>query len=75
MNKKNKPSTSPKVNGSNNSETSSELNFYTDYSLLSDKSQESLSPTYTEVSELHEKFTPKHKKYPLVRCLYAHRTR
>ena len=70
MNKKNKPSTSPKVNGSCNSESSSELNFYTDYSLLSDKSQESISPTYTEESELHEKFAPKHKKSILLSDVY-----
>lgn len=70
MNKKIKPSTSPKVNGSCSSESSFDSTSYTDYNLLSDKSQESISPTYTEESELHEKFTPKHKKSILLSDVY-----
>ena len=70
MNKKIKPSTSPKVNGLCHSESTSDSIFYTDYSLLSDKSQESISPTYTEESELHEKFAPKHKKSILLSDVY-----
>ena len=61
MSKKNKPSTSPKVFGSS-VDTSDILNSVSDYTLLSDKSQSTLSPNYTEVSEIEQKFTPKHKK-------------
>ena len=70
MTKKNKPSTSPKVNGSYSSKSTSDSNSYTDYSLLSDKSQESISPTLTEVSELQEKFAPKHSKSILLSDIY-----
>lgn len=70
MIQKNKPSTSPKVNGSHCPDSSFESLTYTDYSLLSDKSQESISPIYTEESELQEKFTPKHKKSILLSDVY-----
>lgn len=70
MIKKNKPSTSPKVNDLTSSKSQLDFNFYTDSTLLSDKSQEQLSPTYTETSELKEKFTPKHSKSILLSDVY-----
>lgn len=70
MIQKNKPSTSPKANGSNCSEVPYSSISDTDYNLLSDKSQEQLSPTYTETLELKEKFTPKHSKSILLSDVY-----
>lgn len=69
MNKKIKPSTSPKVNGSS-SKSHHDFTSYTDSTLLSDKSQELLSPIFSETSELTEKFTPKHKKSILLSDVY-----
>ena len=70
MIQKNKPSTSPKVNSSLSSKSHFDSISNTDSTLLSDKSQELLSPLFSETSELKEKFTPKHKKSILLSDVY-----
>ncbi len=70
MTKKKKPSTSPKVFGSQSETSNKTISPVLDNNSLSDKSQDSLSPTFTEVSELEKKFTPKHKKSLVLSDIY-----